>query len=160
MISDHQRHLGPKPYLLSDHKYAGYNQRMTDIQASLGLEQMKRRDSIIQERKKIAEIYNSSLKEIEWLNLPFKGEDYSHGYQPYPCLFHPEVINIKNVEKIKKQRNKFMDYLLQKGISTRPSTHAVHMLNFYRKNILYQNMIIQILFLQIIVVSACPYLMG
>ena len=26
-----------------------------------------------------------------------------------------------------------MDYLLQKGISTRPSTHAVHMLNFYRK---------------------------
>ena len=36
-LSDLQRHLGPKPYLLSDHPDAGYNQRMTDIQAALVL---------------------------------------------------------------------------------------------------------------------------
>ena len=34
VLSDLQRHLGPKPYL-ADHKYAGYNQRMTDIRRSL-----------------------------------------------------------------------------------------------------------------------------
>ena len=32
VLSDLQRHLGPKPYLLADHIHAGYNQRMTDIQ--------------------------------------------------------------------------------------------------------------------------------
>ena len=32
VVSDLQRHLGPKPYLLADHVEAGYNQRMTDIQ--------------------------------------------------------------------------------------------------------------------------------
>ena len=33
--SDLQRHLGSKPYLLADHAHAGYNQRMTDLQAAL-----------------------------------------------------------------------------------------------------------------------------
>ena len=51
-LSDHQRHLGPKPYLLSDHKDAGFNLRMTDIQAALGLAQMKRAKKIVNERKK------------------------------------------------------------------------------------------------------------
>ncbi len=32
VMSDLQRHLGPKPYLLADHVHAGYNQRMTDMQ--------------------------------------------------------------------------------------------------------------------------------
>ena len=35
-MSDFQRHHGAKPYLLAEHPYAGYNYRMTDIQASLG----------------------------------------------------------------------------------------------------------------------------
>lgn len=35
-LSDLQRHLGPRPYLLADHSDAGFNQRMTGIQASLG----------------------------------------------------------------------------------------------------------------------------
>ena len=37
VLSDLQRHLGPKPYLLADHIHAGYNQRMTDIQEHLEL---------------------------------------------------------------------------------------------------------------------------
>jgi dTDP-4-amino-4,6-dideoxygalactose transaminase len=48
-------------------------------------------------------------------------------------LFKPSNISLKNVELISKKRNKWMDFLLRKGISTRPSTHAVHMLNFYKE---------------------------
>ena len=53
-MSDLQRHLGSKPYILADHSDAGYNQRMTDIQASLGSAQMDRATEILAERKKIA----------------------------------------------------------------------------------------------------------
>ncbi len=41
-MTDLQRHLGARPYLLADHPDAGYNQRMTDIQAALGSAQMER----------------------------------------------------------------------------------------------------------------------
>ena len=52
-MSDLQRHLGPRPYLLADHTEAGYNQRMTDIQAALGSAQMNRAAEIVAERKRI-----------------------------------------------------------------------------------------------------------
>ena len=39
-MTDLQRHLGNRPYLLYDHPEAGYNQRITDIQAALGSAQM------------------------------------------------------------------------------------------------------------------------
>ena len=53
-ISDLQRHLGAKPYLLADHPEAGFNQRMTDIQAAIGSAQMDRAQSIVFERQKIS----------------------------------------------------------------------------------------------------------
>ena len=42
LLSDFQRHHGVKPYLLTDHPYAGYNYRLTDIQGSIGLTQLGR----------------------------------------------------------------------------------------------------------------------
>ena len=59
-LSDHQRHLGPRPYLLADHPLAGYNQRMTDIQAALGSAQMDRADQIIAERADMRAVVSRS----------------------------------------------------------------------------------------------------
>ena len=42
-------------------------------------------------------------------------------------------ISLESVKKINAQRNQWMDDLQKKGISTRPATHAVHMLSFYRE---------------------------
>ena len=55
-LSDFQRHYGSKPYLLSEYPYAGYNYRLTDIQASIATTQMKRAVSIVEERKICIEI--------------------------------------------------------------------------------------------------------
>ena len=38
-----------------------------------------------------------------------------------------------SVERVNQSRNEWMDHLQQSGISTRPATHAVHMLSFYRE---------------------------
>ena len=49
--------MGAKPYLLADHPEAGYNQRMTDIQAALGAAQMERAAEIVSERQRLASVY-------------------------------------------------------------------------------------------------------
>jgi dTDP-4-amino-4,6-dideoxygalactose transaminase len=48
-------------------------------------------------------------------------------------LFQPERITLESVKGVNVARNEWMDRLQQAGVSTRPATHAVHMLTFYRE---------------------------
>ena len=132
-MTDLQRHLGARPYLLADHPDAGYNQRMTDLQAALGSAQMDRADDIVQERRSLASAYDEAFASLEWLRLPWNAKEYQHGFQSYPCLFMPREVTPDKIEEINSRRNNWMDELQKKGISTRPATHAVHMLSFYRE---------------------------
>ena len=139
-MSDLQRHLGARPYLLADHPDAGYNQRMTDLQAALGSAQMDRATDIITERQRLASRYDQAFENLAWLQTPAQLHQYEHGYQSYPCLFQPDRAkaaarhgNKAKIKDINTERNLWMDQLQQQGISTRPATHAVHMLSFYRQ---------------------------
>lgn len=132
-MTDLQRHMGARPYLLADHPDAGYNQRMTDLQAAIGAAQMDRAQAIIDERRRLAGIYDHAFSKLPWLKTPAHPAGYGHGYQSYPCLFQPEPLTLGSIERVNKLRNEWMDRLQQAGISTRPATHAVHMLTFYRE---------------------------
>ena len=139
-MSDLQRHLGARPYLLADHPDAGYNQRMTDLQAALGSAQMDRATEIITERQRLASRYDQAFENLAWLQTPAQLHQYEHGYQSYPCLFQPDRAKAATrhsekpeIKDINTERNLWMDQLQQQGISTRPATHAVHMLAFYRQ---------------------------
>jgi dTDP-4-amino-4,6-dideoxygalactose transaminase len=132
-MSDLQRHLGARPYLLADHPDAGYNQRMTDLQAALGSAQMDRASDIVRERQHLAQRYDEAFASLAWLRTPVQRAGYEHGYQSYPCLFQPESIKSDALSRINERRNAWMDKLQKLGISTRPATHAVHMLTFYRE---------------------------
>jgi perosamine synthetase len=131
-MTDLQRHLGARPYLLADHPDAGYNQRMTDIQGALGSAQMERADEIVAERRRLASVYDEAFAGLQWLETPVRLDGYDHGYQSYPCQFRPEPATAESIPRIHDTRNAWMDRLQQKGISTRPATHAVHMLTYYR----------------------------
>ena len=122
-ISEEQRHQGPKPYILPDFNVLGYNYRMTDLQGAIGEVQLKKLDSFIDERAKWAEFYAQALKDIPWIHIPKFSEDYCHGWQSYVLLI--------NEEKAPMPRNAIMEVLQQAGISTRPGTHAIHMLGYY-----------------------------
>lgn len=132
-MSDLQRHLGARPYLLADHPDAGYNQRMTDLQAALGSAQMNRAAAIIEERQRLAQRYDEAFAKLLWLRTPVHRTGYEHGYQSYPCLFQPESVISSALSRINERRNAWMDKLQKLGISTRPATHAVHMLSFYQE---------------------------
>ncbi|MDA7774249.1 DegT/DnrJ/EryC1/StrS family aminotransferase [Pseudomonadales bacterium] len=131
-MSDLQRHMGAKPYLLADHPEAGYNQRMTDMQAALGSAQMDRAEQIVAERRRLAARYDKAFSDLDWLRTPLCPEGYQHGYQSYPCVFRPDNLGLNNVKEVHSARNLWMESLQQAGISTRPATHAVHMLSYYR----------------------------
>jgi len=138
-ISDLQRHLGAKPYLLADHPEAGYNQRMTDLQAALGGAQMHRAEAIVAERQSLAATYDAAFSDLYWLQPPVTPAGHGHGYQSYPCLFEPgqvrQALNAGNEQQlnaVRERRNAWMEALQQQGVSTRPATHAVHMLSYYR----------------------------
>ena len=131
-MSDYQRHHGAKPYLLAEYPYAGYNYRLTDIQASIGVTQMDRAEDIIKERQKIGRKYTKELGKMNFFQLPYENDSFVHGFQSYACIFNVNNIKIKNVQDINNQRNQFMDDLQNAGVSTRPATHAVHMLEYYK----------------------------
>lgn len=124
-ISEEQRHHGPRPYILPEFDVVGYNYRMTDLQGALGIVQLKKLDHFISERQKWAMFYNEQLGDISWLRTPVYNDRYSHGWQSY-------VLYIDN-DKAPKRRNDLMEWLQQEGVSTRPGTHAVHMLGYYAR---------------------------
>lgn len=124
-VSEEQRHHGPRPYILPDFNLLGFNYRMTDLQGAVGVVQIKKLDQFIQERAKWAAYYCDQLKEIDWLRTPAFGPEYQHGWQSY--------VTFVDESKSPASRNQIMELLQERGISTRPGTHAVHMLNYYKE---------------------------
>jgi dTDP-4-amino-4,6-dideoxygalactose transaminase len=130
--SDFARHHGARSYVLPDFNIVGYNYRMTDLQAAVGVVQMSRLRSLLEMRTNVARRYDAALADVPWLRRPAVPRGSIHGYQSYVCLFAPEEPSMRNVERLHEQRNAVMDALEAAGIATRPGTHAVHMLGYYR----------------------------
>ena len=97
----------------------GYNYRMTDIQAALGISQMKRIDEFIARRREIVQKYNEAFAEIEEIITPYEAEDCKSGYHLY-------VIRIKP-EKLKVGRREIFDALKAENIGVN-----VHYIPVYR----------------------------
>ncbi|BCQ64598.1 dTDP-4-amino-4,6-dideoxygalactose transaminase [Pseudomonas sp. NFPP10] len=124
-LSEEQRHLGPRPYLLPEFNLLGFNYRMTDLQGAIGLVQLGKLDGFIDEREHWAQYYCEQLADIDWLRLPTTPQGSRHGWQAFVTYIDPQ--------KAPMPRNDMMEILQAKGISTRPGTHAVHMLAYYRE---------------------------
>jgi dTDP-4-amino-4,6-dideoxygalactose transaminase len=124
-VSEEERHSGPRPYLLPDFDSLGFNYRMTDLQGAVGLVQLGKLDRFIDERSHWAAFYRRELSDIGWLQLPAEPNHGRHAWQAFVTYVDPT--------KAPRPRDEIMEMLQARGISTRPGTHAVHMLGFYRK---------------------------
>jgi len=123
-LSEEQRHNGPRPYFLPDFNLLGYNYRMTDLQGAVGIVQLGKLDKFIDERAQWAAYYQDKLADIPWLRLPKATNECRHGWQAFVTYVDPKKSPIP--------RNDIMQILQDKGIATRPGTHAVHMLGYYK----------------------------
>ena len=78
------RSQGEDPNNKYTHPYLGHNYRMTDINAAIGLEQVKRFESILNKRKLLAEYYSEHLSQVEEIKI--KTEKHSNSWFLYPIL--------------------------------------------------------------------------
>lgn len=129
-VSEEQRHAGPKPYLLPEFNLLGFNYRMTDLQGALGLVQLRKLDGFVEERAKWADWYYNELGNLDWLRMPTEPPDGQHAWQSFVTRVDPG--------RAPMSRNVIMEKLQARGISTRPGTHAVHMLGYYRAKFGYR----------------------
>jgi perosamine synthetase len=129
-ISEEQRHRGPQPYLLPSFDMVGFNYRMTDFQGAVGLVQLERLDTLIAERRKWADFYRQELADIPWLRTPVVPSGYEHSWQAYTCVV--------DEARAPMRRNEIMAKLEAQRIATRPGTHAVPTLGYYRKRYGYK----------------------
>lgn len=125
-------------FLLPEHNEAGYNYRMTDIQAAVGMAQIKKFEDIIACKRKRANIYNELIHDrLPEFITPVEPEGYYHTYQSYVCMLDIEKLGINSVAEGGEYRNKMLAKLEEIGIATRQGTHAVHMLGYYKNRFGY-----------------------
>ncbi len=115
-VNDRQRHESSK-IIFEDHIEIGYNYRMTDIQAAVGIKQLEKLDWIVGERRKIAFKYNEAFKDIDHIQLPVEADGYFSNYQSYS-------IYLKDDCPI--SRNELMQKMLDAGIVTRRGIMTSH----------------------------------
>ncbi len=125
-ISDLERH-GAKSTLFERYDVLGYNYKMTDIQAALGLEQLNDLESLIRRRMKIREAYDQAFRRIHSLDLLQLPE--------YVTRWNVQSYPIQLSERVKLGRNELMDQLKNAGIASRRGIPPTHREPLYQQNI-------------------------
>ena len=113
-VPDRVRH-GSKEIIFESYPVFGYNYRMTDIQAAIGREQLKRLPEIIKRRRFLAERYRELLANVPELILPEEPSWSRSNWQSY-CVHLPERCDQRQV----------MKFMLDRGIATRRGVMCTH----------------------------------
>ena len=110
-IKDFGRSQGGVDY----HETMGYNFKFTDLQAVIGIEQMKKLDWRVKRKKEMYKLYRDLLEDVE--GIEFIDTNLANT--------SPWFIDIL-VKKGEKERDKLKSFLDEKGIGTRPFYPAIH----------------------------------
>ena len=93
-------------YMKYKHSLLGYNFRMTDIAAAIGLQQLKKLDKFNEIRNKNAEYLTQALKDVNNLETPKVRENSKHVFHQYTIKVEPN------------KRDKWVEYLTENNIGT------------------------------------------
>lgn len=113
---------GFRPY---DTIYPGYKYNMTDIQASLGLHQLKRLEDSLRIREKHWGRYSEAFSEIGQVTIPLEEKSIKHARHLYTILL--------DLDRLKITRNEFIAALKAENIGTGVHFTALHLHSYYRK---------------------------
>jgi UDP-4-amino-4,6-dideoxy-N-acetyl-beta-L-altrosamine transaminase len=108
----------------------GYNYRLPDINAALGISQLKKINKFVKKRQSIAKKYFSYLKKNENIILPYINDFCSHSFHLFPVQ-----IIFKNLKKTKQQ---FFKYMLKNKIKLQVHYIPVHLQKYFKKNYLFK----------------------
>ncbi len=107
-----------------DHAYLGYNYRMDEMSAAVGLAQIENIDFLISERKRLADMYHKALGPLSQIvEVPYTAPGATHTWFVY-------VVRIKNP---RINRDQVINDLAKVGVQTKPYLPAIHLFEFYKK---------------------------
>lgn len=131
MSKDAWKRFSDDGYKHYDVIYPGFKYNMMDIQASLGIHQLKRLAQYDAHRKMIWDYYNKELKDLP-IELPnYEGEDMKHVMHLYTVLVDEDKAGIS--------RDEFIYELHLRGIGTGVHYNPVHLNKYYRDTYGYKN---------------------
>jgi perosamine synthetase len=107
------------------HSDIGYNYRMTNIQAAIGLAQFERIDELVAARRKNAHLYSKLLEGVRGVTLPVEMPWAKSVYWMYSIIIYDDFV---------MNRDSLMDALMEQGIETRPFFIPMH------KQVVFQRM--------------------
>ena len=122
-VSDLDRHRA-QGLVYEEYRELGYNYRMTDIQAAIGIEQMKRLDDLLARRRQVAARYNAAFCKMEQLQIPAQPSYAQHSYQSY-------VIRLHRMSPV--SRDDVMRALIAAGVACRRGIPPIHLEPLYLK---------------------------
>ncbi len=122
-ISDIERHK-IKKFTYEKYLVPGFNYRMTDIQAAIGIEQMKKLPLILKKRAQIAKRYEKLLSKNKYLELPIEPPYATHTWQTY-------LVKVRENSPISVQV--LVQKLLDDGVGVKRGIMACHLEPVYKK---------------------------
>ncbi len=114
------RNLCFQPQKRFYHEELGWNMRMTNLQAALGLAQLERLEQFVIKKRAMGTLYTKLLSELsDWIQLPTVSTEYAHNiYWVYTIVLKDNISH--NAESI-------MQKLATLGIGTRPFFYPMHL---------------------------------
>lgn len=109
------------------HVRLGYNYRMNDLSAALGIAQLERIEEIIERRQRVADLYVERFKDVRGVVLSTIDERVTMSWFVFVIRFEKSI-----------NRNKIMEILLERGIGCRPYFTEIHLQPFYVEQFGYQ----------------------
>jgi dTDP-4-amino-4,6-dideoxygalactose transaminase len=120
-VSDHTRHQS-KGIVYEEYRELGYNYRMTDLQAAIGIQQLAKLDRLLARRKAIAQRYNEAFVPVATVQTPARPPYADHAYQSYGLRLLPGcTVN----------RDDLLRTLVNQGISCRRGIPPIHLEPLY-----------------------------
>jgi perosamine synthetase len=113
------------------HEEIGWNYRMTNMQAALGVAQLEKIDKIIEKKRYIGSVYNRLLRDIDVLNLPVQSTYYCEN------IYWVYALTLK--DNYKKSAKEVMAELGKLNIGTRPFFYPMHKQPVFNKMGLFMN---------------------
>lgn len=119
-VPDTVRHKS-RQVVFETHPELGYNYRMTDIQAAVGREQLKRLPGVVKRRRELVELYRTEFADARWLHVPSEPSWARTNWQSFSVRL-PDACDQRSV----------MQAMLDQGVATRRGIMCAHREDAYR----------------------------